>query len=191
MTVIKIPKQIIDNRSAMQRRILAYLATTGHIVGERIGHLPRTGDVIDHLLMRRDKLGFASVSRSLARLRAAGLIVAYCPNLCTRGNGVHWALANNEYLMTRARLPNRRRSLSFNFSHAGFVYHATATRYPNGDLAEIFLDTGRAGSSVQQHAEATAILASIALQHGVAPEALIHALAGGPLVAALELAVVA
>jgi hypothetical protein len=89
----------------------------------------------------------------------------------------------------RGRLPNRRGNLSFNFLHDGRTYHATATRYADGRLAEVFLDVGKAGSTVQQHAEATAVLASLALQHGVAPQTIIHAVRGGPLATALELAV--
>ena len=94
MAVSKLSDQNIDNRalSDMQRRILKYLATAGQPVGDLIGHLPRTGDVVDHIGMRRDKAGFASVSRSLARLRLSGLIMAYHPSLATRGNGSHWAL---------------------------------------------------------------------------------------------------
>jgi hypothetical protein len=91
--------------------------------------------------------------------------------------------------MNRERLPNRRGNLSFNFRHDGWTYHATATRYPDGRLAEVFLDVGKAGSTVPQHAEATAVLASMALQHGVAPQTIIHAVQGGPLATALELAV--
>lgn len=89
----------------------------------------------------------------------------------------------------RERLSDRRGSLSFNFEHDDRIYRATASRYPDGRLAEIFLDCGEAGSSVQQHAEATAVLASLALQHGVSAETIAHAVAGGPLAAALELAV--
>ena len=89
----------------------------------------------------------------------------------------------------RERLHDRRGNVSFNFVHDGRTYHATATRYFDGRIAEIFLDTGKAGSQIQQHAEATAVLASLALQHGVAVQTIIHAVAGGPLAAALELAV--
>ena len=91
--------------------------------------------------------------------------------------------------MNRERLTDRRGSLSFNFLHDGRCFHATASCYPDGRLAEIFLDVGKAGSTVQQHAEATAVLASLALQHGVAAKTIIHAVAGGPLATALELAV--
>ena len=92
-------------------------------------------------------------------------------------------------MSNREHLPNRRGNVSFNFVHESRQYHATATRYGDGRVAEIFLDVGKAGSTVQQHAEATAVLASIALQHGVAPQTIIHAVSGGPLAAALELAV--
>lgn len=91
--------------------------------------------------------------------------------------------------MTRERLPNYRHSVSFNFEHGGQKYHSTVSRFADGRLAEIFLDCGKAGSSVSQHAEACAVLASLALQHGVAVETIRHAVAGGPLAAALELAV--
>lgn len=88
----------------------------------------------------------------------------------------------------RELLPNRRDNVSFNFLHDGWIYHATATHYGDGRLAEIFLDVGKAGSTVQQHAEATAVLASLALQNGVAVQTITHAVAGGPLAAALQLA---
>jgi len=91
--------------------------------------------------------------------------------------------------MSRHQLPNRRSSISFNFVHESRTYHATATRYPDGRLAEIFLDVGKAGSTVQLHAEATAVLASLCLQHGVSAETICHAVGGGPIAAAIELAV--
>ena len=92
--------------------------------------------------------------------------------------------------MMRDRLPSRRGNVSFNFRHAsGRLYHVSASRFENGALAEIFLDVGKIGSDVQEQAAASAVLASIALQHGVPVETLIHAVAGSPIAAALELAV--
>jgi hypothetical protein len=88
----------------------------------------------------------------------------------------------------RERLPDRRGNVSFNFFHDDRTYRATVTRYFDGRIAEIFLDVGKGGSGIQQHANATAILASLALQHGVATQTIIHAVAGGPLAVALELA---
>ena len=91
----KVPKQNIDNRlSDLQTQILAYLATTGQPHGERIGHLPRTGNIVDAVGRERDKAGFAAVSRALSRLEKAGLISAYAPQLTTRGKGYHWAVRN-------------------------------------------------------------------------------------------------
>jgi hypothetical protein len=90
--------------------------------------------------------------------------------------------------MKRERPPNRRGNVSFNFEHAGWTYHATAGRYNDGRLSEIFLDVDKPGSAVQQHAEATAVLASLALQHGVPPAIIAHAVMGGPLAIAIELA---
>ena len=91
--------------------------------------------------------------------------------------------------MTRERLSGRRNSWSFNCRHDQRLYHVTATRYPDGRLAEIFIDADKIGSDVQQHVANAAILASIALQHGVAAEILIHAVKGSALAVALELAV--
>jgi hypothetical protein len=91
--VSKVRNENIDNRFAMQRAILAYLATVGQPRGDYIGHLPRTGDIVDGLGYARDKAGFASVSRSLARLCKAGKVDAYLPQLRTRGNGARYCLA--------------------------------------------------------------------------------------------------
>lgn len=54
-------------------------------------HLPRTGDVIDALGRPRDNVSYASVSRSLARLQAKGLIVAY-RGLWSVGQGHRWGI---------------------------------------------------------------------------------------------------
>lgn len=93
--VIKVPKWNVVNRhliSPMQHQILNILIAAGQPVGERIGHLPRTGDIVDALGMPRSKASFASVSRSLSRLETAGRIVSYEPFLKTRGMGRHYAV---------------------------------------------------------------------------------------------------
>jgi hypothetical protein len=81
----------------------------------------------------------------------------------------------------RQRLPNRRASQIVEFEHAGHCYRVSASYFGNGRLAEIFLDTGKSGSDVQQHAEA-----SIALQYGVPVGAIAHSLTG-PIATALRL----
>jgi ribonucleoside-diphosphate reductase alpha chain len=89
--------------------------------------------------------------------------------------------------MTRERLPNRRGSLAFTFEHEGHRYRATASRYYDGRLGELFLDTGKDGTSLQSNAETAAILVSLLLQHGVAPDTIRHSITG-PIAVALDLA---
>jgi hypothetical protein len=91
-------------------------------------------------------------------------------------------------MTARERLPNRRPHIAFNFSHEGQSYHCSATRYADGRLGEIFLQTSKAGSTAQQHAECAAILCSLALQSGVSAETIIGAV-GGAIGTALALAV--
>jgi hypothetical protein len=67
----------------------------------------------------------------------------------------------------RNRLQNRRASITRTFWCEGFEYRATASRFPDGRLAELFLDTGKAGSAVQTQAENVGVLVSLLLQHGV------------------------
>jgi hypothetical protein len=67
----------------------------------------------------------------------------------------------------RQRLPNRRASVTFNFECNQLPYRATISRYPNGDLAEIFLSNSKAGSDSDSAAKDSAVICSLALQHGV------------------------
>ena len=92
-------------------------------------------------------------------------------------------------MMRRKHLPARRGNVSFNFVHGDRTYHATATRYDDGRLAEIFLSAGkvgfrRRGAGGSKRGACNLSLCSTAF----AAEVLIHAVAGGPLATALELA---
>ncbi len=87
--------------------------------------------------------------------------------------------------MTRHRLADRRANETFVFEYGGHRYRASAGRFPNGDLAELFLDVAKAGTPLQLNAECTAILTSLALQHGVPPETIRHAV-NGPVAVALN-----
>jgi ribonucleoside-diphosphate reductase alpha chain len=89
--------------------------------------------------------------------------------------------------VTRERLPNRRASVAFTFEHEGHRYRATASQYDDGRLGELFLDAGKDGTPLQSNAETAAILVSLLLQHGVAPETIRHSTTG-PIAIALELA---
>jgi hypothetical protein len=71
-------------------------------------------------------------------------------------------------MTTRTRLPNRRASTTFAFDSGPHCYVATISYFPGTDeLAEIFLGNGRAGSDIDAAAKDSAVVASIALQHGV------------------------
>jgi hypothetical protein len=67
-----------------------------------------------------------------------------------------------------------------NFEHGGFSYIAGMGRFADGRLAELFLDCSKGGTAVDVSARDSAVVASIALQHGVAPETLRHALLRNP-----------
>ena len=86
---------------------------------------------------------------------------------------------------SRERLPNRRASEIFTFAHENRLYTATVSRFRDGRPAEIFLNSGKAGSDVQTNAEASAILTSLALQFGV-PAGIIRHAVKGPIGKALE-----
>jgi ribonucleoside-diphosphate reductase alpha chain len=82
-------------------------------------------------------------------------------------------------MTSRARLPNRRGSCIVSFEHGGHRYRASGSFFPQtGELAEVFLDTGKAGSAVQQQADDAAVLASLLLQHGVTVTTIRHSISG-------------
>ena len=94
----------------------------------------------------------------------------------------------------RVRLPNRRPSEQFGFACNDLNYTASISRFPNGDLAEIFLSNAKAGSHSDSAAKDSAVICSIALQFGVPLHVIRHALlhdargtASSPLGVALDL----
>jgi ribonucleoside-diphosphate reductase alpha chain len=91
-------------------------------------------------------------------------------------------------MSNRERLPNRRANSSFEFEFEGHHYRATAGRFPDGRLAEVFLDTGKLGTAVQLSADTAAILTSLLLQNGVAPDDIRHSVAGPIALALAEFA---
>jgi hypothetical protein len=68
--------------------------------------------------------------------------------------------------MTRAVLPNRRRSENFDFEHDGCRFTTTVGYAPDGDVAEVFLNSSKLGSDRDSSARDAAISISLALQHG-------------------------
>ena len=96
--------------------------------------------------------------------------------------------------LARERLSNRRAHTLLNIEAGGFCYVAGVGRYDDGRLAEIFLNADKGGTAIDDAARDSAVVASIALQHGVAPGMLRHALmrngsgaASGPLGVLLDL----
>lgn len=90
--------------------------------------------------------------------------------------------------MSREQLPDRRPSVRQAFNYEGCAYLATFSYYPDGRLGEVFLDTGKINTPLQQHADTSAILVSLLLQHQVPTEAVKHSISG-PIALALDLAV--
>ena len=95
---------------------------------------------------------------------------------------------------TRDRLPNRRAHTLLNIEAGGFRYVAGVGHYQDGRLAEIFLTAEKGGTAIDDAARNSAVVASIALQHGVDADTLRHALmrssngvASGPLGTLLDL----
>jgi hypothetical protein len=79
-------------------------------------------------------------------------------------------------MTARARLPNRRGSQTFTFECAGLKYTATVSCFANGELGEIFLNNHKSNSASDANARDSAIVASLALQHGVPLETIRRAL---------------
>jgi hypothetical protein len=95
---------------------------------------------------------------------------------------------------TRNRLSNRRLAESFEFEVDVLRYTATLGRFPDGTIGELFLNNHRSNSSADTAARDSAIVFSIALQHGAEVETIRRALsrdgrgrALGPLGRALDL----
>jgi hypothetical protein len=94
----------------------------------------------------------------------------------------------------RRRLPNRRGHELLDFEAGGFLYTAGLGYFEDGRLAEVFLNADKIGTAIETAARDSAVVASIALQHGVPPDTIRHALtrngngdASGPLGALLDL----
>jgi len=105
-------------------------------------------------------------------------------------------LLDEEAFVMSAReiLSNRRASVSLAFECGGMSYVATVSYFSDGRLAEIFLTSHKVGSDTDAAARDSAVVASIALQHGTPIETLRHALlrdargvASSPLGMALDL----
>jgi ribonucleoside-diphosphate reductase alpha chain len=96
-------------------------------------------------------------------------------------------------MSARHRLPDRRASTTFDIEAQGLKFSCTVSRYADGSLAEIFLQNHKAGSQAGINAADSAVVCSIAVQHGVPLDTIRRALmrdargrASGPLGVALD-----
>jgi hypothetical protein len=96
-------------------------------------------------------------------------------------------------MSSRQRLSNRRRNVNFDLEVAGLRYTASVSLFPDGRIAELFLCNHKSNSAADTNARDSAIVFSIAVQHGADPEVIRRALcrdsngnASGPLGAALD-----
>lgn len=92
---------------------------------------------------------------------------------------------------SRQRLPNRRLHELVRFESQGQVFVGGIGRFSDGTIAELFLNTTKAGSTIEALAQDAAIVASLALQFGCPVDVLRHAIerpggAAGPLAALLD-----
>jgi len=94
----------------------------------------------------------------------------------------------------RRRLPNRRDSVTFVLEAGGLRFTATASRFDDGLLGEVFLQNHKADSTAGIMASDAAVAASLALQFNCPVETLRRALcrdargnATGPLGVALDM----
>jgi hypothetical protein len=68
--------------------------------------------------------------------------------------------------MARERLPNRRASELLNFEHDNVRYVGSVSRFTDGRIAEVFIDSQKVNASSGILARDSAIAASLAFQFG-------------------------
>jgi hypothetical protein len=76
----------------------------------------------------------------------------------------------------RRRLQNRRDSELFNFQALGLEFTASISRYPTGEIGEIFIDPAKPGSAINTLVHDMAIAFSFAVQHGADAADILRAL---------------
>lgn len=67
----------------------------------------------------------------------------------------------------REKMPDRRETTTVAFDHEGISYTASAGRFSDDRLGELFIVGGLIGSSAHTMTQELSVLLSIALQHGV------------------------
>lgn len=83
-------------------------------------------------------------------------------------------------MTTRQRLSNRRRAGHFTFQSGTLTYTGTVGFFDDGQVGEIFLNSGKSGTHADVCARDGAVAVSLALQYGVPLDVLKHALTRNP-----------
>ena len=68
-------------------------------------------------------------------------------------------------MTAREKLPNRRSSLLFDLESMNMPFTASVSHYPDGRIAELFVDNHKAGSAIGTLVRDAAIIFSFAVQH--------------------------
>jgi len=76
----------------------------------------------------------------------------------------------------RTKLADRRGCETLDVRHGTQHFHVTVGFYDNRHVGEVFISGAKVGSELEAIARDGAILISLALQHGVAPTVIRHAI---------------
>ena len=79
----------------------------------------------------------------------------------------------------RRVLPQRRAAETFNMRFWNQLFTVTIGFYADGTPGEVFIDGGKTGQDIQSTARDAAVVLSLALQHGVPPNTIRHAVTRG------------
>jgi hypothetical protein len=80
----------------------------------------------------------------------------------------------------RRVLPRRRAAETFGLRFWKQLFTVTVGFYADGTPGEVFIDGCKTGNDIESIARDAGVLLSLALQHGVPPETIRHAVARGP-----------
>ena len=81
--------------------------------------------------------------------------------------------------MIRRTLPQRRAAETFGMRFWNQLFRVTVGFYPDGTPGEVFINGCKTGNDIQSIARDAGVLLSLALQHGVPPETIRHAVTRG------------
>ena len=81
--------------------------------------------------------------------------------------------------MIRRTLSQRRAAETFDLRFWNQLFTVTVGFYADGTPGEVFIDIGKTGNDIESIARDAGVLLSLALQHGVSPETISHAITRG------------